>query len=157
MYRVVTHTIKEEHFEHPYLAEQGMAVHTANVSPVVGKPKPMQRNPQGHGSVITQPPTDGNIRIKMPLNEEWGDYEWYGEYHAWGDLTVHGKMHIKEDLIVEGTIAGRGSVSTVRILDTEPTGNTWTGNVGELAKTSSHMYLCVEPDQWIRWSTQSSW
>lgn len=156
MYKVVTHTIKEEHFEHPYLAEQGMAVHTCNTAPVMSNSTPMGRN-SGHGGVITQPPTDGNIKIKMPLNENWNGYEWHGEYHAWGDLTVHGQLSVNGDIMIEGTIAGRGSVSTVQVLDTEPTGNTWAGNVGDLAKTSSHMYLCVEPDKWLRWSVQSSW
>lgn len=156
MYKVVTHTIKEEHFDHPYLAEQGMAVHTGgNTRPAYGNSSPLSKN-SGH-NVITEPPQDGNIKVKMPLNEHWGGYEWSGEYHAWGDLCVHGKLSVVEDLTVDGTIAGRGSVSTVMVLDTEPMGNTWAGNIGELARTSSHMYLCVETDYWIRWPVQTTW
>lgn len=156
MYKVVTHTIKEEHFEHPYLAEQGMAIHTGgNVKPSYGKPGPLSKN-TGH-NVITEPPQDGNIKVKMPSNGHWGGYEWDGEYHAWGDLSVHGKLSVAEDLVVDGAIAGRGSVSTVTVLDTEPMGNTRAGNIGELARTSSHMYLCIETDHWIRWPVQTSW
>lgn len=168
MYKVVTHTIKEEHFEHPALAEKGMAVHTGgnvnpyygNITPKMGSMRGPMRGPMrgSNADVITPgPPTDGNVKIRMPLNENWGDYEWHGEYHAWGDLAVHGSLSVVEDLMVDGTIAGRGSVSTVTVMTTEPTGNTWTGNIGELARTSSHMYLCVETDHWIRWPVQSSW
>jgi hypothetical protein len=35
MYKVITHTIKEEHFEHPMTAEAGMLIH-GNASPKIG-------------------------------------------------------------------------------------------------------------------------
>lgn len=143
MYKVVTHTIKEEHFEHPYLAEKGMAIH-CNTAPMSSR-------------VVTKPPQDGNVKVKMPLDGDWGGSDCWGEYQAWGDLCVYGKTIIDGDLTVEGTITGRGSISTVLTMDTNPTGNTYTGNVGDLARTSSHMYLCVETDKWVRWPIQDKW
>jgi hypothetical protein len=35
MYKVITHTIKEEHFDHPMTAEAGMSIH-GNTSPKIG-------------------------------------------------------------------------------------------------------------------------
>lgn len=167
MYKVVTHTIKEEHFEHPVLAEKGMAIHTngttGNTSPKwSGTPrwggKGNVRPRMEPNSVISCPPTDGNLVVKMPLENDWEGYQWYeSEYHAWGDVKIHGQLMVSSDLTVDGVIAGRGSVSTVTVLSVVPTGNTWAGNIGELARTDSHMYLCVEPDKWVRWSIQSNW
>lgn len=62
-----------------------------------------------------------------------------------------------DDLYVHGAINGQGSTRNVVLLETNPAGNTWTGNIGELARTTSHMYLCVEQDKWIRWGIQDSW
>lgn len=158
MYRVVTHTIKEEHFEHPYLAEKGMAVHTgANVG--YGNTAPTMGSLRGsNADVITPcPPPNGNVIVKMPMNENWGGYEYYGEYHCWGDLMVHGTATISSDLIVEGTITGRGTVTNIVVLDTAPTGNTWAGNVGDMCRTSDFMYLCTEQDKWVRWAIQDQW
>lgn len=154
MYRVVTHTIKEEHFEHPYLAERGMEIH-CNTTPGYGNVS--VQSPNNYGSVIKQPPTDGNIKVKTPMEEDWGGYEYWNNYHCWGDLIVHGKTSVHSDLMVDGVITGRGSVTDVKILDTEPTANSVTGNIGELARTSSHMYLCVAENSWVRWPIQTSW
>lgn len=154
MYRVVTHTIKEEHFEHPYLAEKGMEVHS-NTTPGYGNISTKSKN--NYGSVIQQPPMDGNIKVKTPMEDEWGGHEYWNNYHCWGDLTVHGSTTISNDLIVAGTISGRGSVTEVMLLDTAPAANVTPGNIGALARTSTHMYLCVEQDKWIRWELQESW
>ena len=158
MYRVVTHTIKEEHFEHPYLAEKGMAYHTgANVSYGNTKPKITPLRGSNTDVITPCPPDTGNIIVKMPLEADWGGNEYYGEYHCWGDLMVHGTATITSNLIVEGTIAGRGSVAEVMLLDAAPTSNAWTGNIGEMCRTTDFMYLCVEQDKWVRWAIQDQW
>jgi hypothetical protein len=163
MYKVVTHTIKEEHFEHPHLAEKGMAIHNGhgnhgNTKPYYGTVRPVSRDVRGRNSdVITPHPPDGNVIVKMPLNEDWGGYDYWGQYHCWGDLTIHGSTVVSGDLTVEGAIVGRGTTSNVIMLETAPTTNTWAGNVGDLAKNTNFMYLCVEQDKWIRWSIQSTW
>lgn len=154
MYRVVTHTIKEEHFEHPILAEKGMEIH-CNTTPSYGNTKVQSKN--NYGSVIQQPPMDSNVKIRTPLEDEWGGYEYWNSYHCWGDLVVHGSTTLSSDLIVEGTITGRGSVTEVKLLDTTPAANATPGNVGDLARTSTHMYLCVEQDKWIRWAVEHTW
>lgn len=155
MYKVVTHTIKEEHFDHPYLAEQGMAVHTGTNAPMTANISPKRRSSEHE--MVNPLPKDGNTKIKMALENCWEDYEWFGDYWAYGDLNVEGILTVGKDLVVSGSIAGRGSMTTVTVLDTAPEGNTWTGNIGEMARTSSHMYLCVNTDNWIRWPIQSSW
>lgn len=168
MYKVVTHTIKEEHFEHPHLAEQGMAIHNGTVSntkPYYGNNRPHYGNVgpvansirNRNGDVITPCPPDGNIIVKMPMEGDWGGYEYWGEYHCWGDLMIHGSTVISGDLTVDGAIVGRGTTNNITVLETTPASNTWAGNVGDLARNTNFMYLCVEQDKWIRWSIQTTW
>ena len=163
MYKVITHTIKEEHFEHPVLAEKGMAIHTqSNTKPHYGNTHPVM-SPAGGirrsnaGVVAPCPPTDGNIVVKMPSNGDWEGTEYWGEYQCWGDLNVYGSATVSSDLIVEGTITGTGSTADIKMLDVAPTVNTWPGKIGELCRTSNFMFVCVAPDTWIRWAIQESW
>jgi hypothetical protein len=164
MYTIVTHTIKEEHFNHPVLAEKGMAINHSKGYPsngngaTNGNLNVAMAGLRSRSSNVMDCDTDsGNLVVKMPLDYEWTGQDYWGDYRAWGDLTVQGSATISGDLNVEGTINGRGTVNDVMVLEAEPSGNTWAGLPGDLARTSSHMYLCVENDKWIRWSVQDSW
>lgn len=157
MYRIITSTstTREEHFESPNAAAYGMTTYCGNTTPIYGNTSPQTKN--DYGSVIQQPPQNGNIKVKNAMENEWGGYEYWNEYHCWGDLMVHGTTTISSDLIVEGTITGRGSTTEIKMLDADPTASNIAGNVGELAVTDNYMYLCVSTDSWIRWPIQSTW
>lgn len=155
MYSIVTRTIKEEHFEHPSTAMRGIQTHCGygNIST---QPAPAWTS-DVYPDVITCPPTDGNLKVKTSSPYQVESDEIWGVYHTWGDLNVHGSLNISNNLTVEGAIVGRGTVNNVTLLETEPTGNTWPGQIGDLARTDSYMYLCVDTDTWIRWTVQSKW
>lgn len=177
MYKVITHNIKEEHFDHPLTADIGLAKHTGHtgtppgnvmaesgtISSVGGQPMKIVARPKKASpmAVITQPPShNGNIgNVKVKMYDMWDNEENYmwGQFDAWGDLDLHGSGYITGNLYVDGTFHGRGSTATVTVMETNPTTNTWDGHPGDLCSGPGYMYLCVSKDTWIRWATQATW
>ena len=168
MYKVITHNIKEEHFDHPLTAEVGIAKHTGHTGTLPGNIMPkmssistlgeqpmviISRPSASTTAIITQPPGSsgniGNVKVKMPSS--------WGEYDAWGDMYVNGHLHVTENCHVAGTYHGVGSTATVALMDTNPTTNSWPGTIGELCSGPGYMYLCVDDNTWIRWATQATW
>lgn len=171
MYKVITHNIKEEHFDHPLTAEVGIAKHTGHTGTLPGNIMPKMSSISTLGSetmaiisrpkgpnpmaVITQPGqignigNIGNIKIKMPSS--------WGEYDAWGDMYVNGHLFVTGDCHVDGSIHGTGSTATVTFLEENPQTNTWPGKIGDLCAAPGYMYLCVSDNAWIRWATQATW
>jgi len=164
MYKMITHTITEEHFDHPVTAEYGIGIHHGNTMPKLsnvhvphGMPIHGNVHPRTYGvstdSVLLPPGTkpSGNIKVKMSPWHVWGMYD------AYGDLFLHGDMYAEGDIMTAGTINGTGSTANVTVLATDPTSNTWSGNVGELAQGPSYMYLCTSSDTWVRWKIDAKW
>lgn len=169
MYTVVTHTIKEERFDHPAIAEIGMAIHS-NVKPISGnvyagnvkvantKPLVTKRMTTDAGTVLPPegdpviPPgstPDGNIRIKM--NEYgWGALDAWGNLFVWGDTVSYG------DVIAYGNLRGTGSLSNIETITEEKTPRSM-GSKGEVCVSNKFIYICVDTDTWIRTPMQASW
>ena len=165
MYKVVTHTITEEHYDHPSTASVGLIKHRNDPSLSCGNTMPgtsslysaMMLIPSLPDEVcfeIYWPPgkTDGNANIKVKLPVEWESYDAIGDLNLYGDLKVNG------DLTVTGTINSEQSSSMkIGTLEADLKSNDMPGTVGDMAVSSSFAYLCVDKDTWVRWPIQTKW
>lgn len=147
MYRIITSTTKEEHFESPNAAAYGMMMYCANTMP------------NGQSTTNTLSSMEANIKIiarpprRLPINKPEISYDYYyGDYDVYGDLYVHGNVYARN---YEETVSSE--VSKITILSMDPTSNTWQGNIGEMACTSNYAYMCVASDSWVRWKIDSRW
>ena len=163
MYKVVTHTITEEHYTHPVTANIGLVKHRGNILHGNLIPHVSSLNASVPSILIVPRVTEdvhsifyppghigGNANIKVKLPSEWGSYD------AYGDLSLHGDMCITGDLTVEGTIISSSAVN-IGMLDSDLTSNVSLGNKGDMAVSPNYAYLCVDKDTWIRWAIDSSW
>lgn len=133
MYRIITSTTKEEHFESPNAAAFGMMTYCGNASP--------------NSTVSSNSVSSLKITPRLSTAQESAGY--FGEYDVYGDLYIHGNIYAKN--------LNANSSITVNELATDPTGNTWMGETGELAFTANYAYLCVNTNSWIRWKIDSNW
>ena len=146
MYKKIIHSIQEEHFDHPALAEQ--AIKGGNVRPISGNIK--------HSSDLDLViwPIDGNCdpysgNVMVPMAQP--------AWHYYRDLDLHGNLLVTGNVTVTGYVNGVGTTSSVAQLSQSPASSTWPGRRGELAVDTTHMYLCVEDNKWIRWPISKSW
>lgn len=167
MYKVITHSIREEHFDAPSTAAFGLATYCntqpvantveGNSTPTISSMVPGMTICMRDGFEPKKSKAD--LSISKILVDDYNDDYWndYGFFDAYGDLYLHGDLYLDGDLIMYGTLSGRGTISKVPKLDANPKANSWPGKAGDIARTSSHIYLCVEDDKWIRWAIQESW
>lgn len=163
MYKVVTHSIREEHFDTPATAAFGLATYcntqpignsmSGNSGPTISSMAFCQRDGFGPRKAECDP-SKARITVDEYDDEYWNDY---GLFDAYGDLYLHGDLYLDGDLMLYGTLSGRGTISNIAKLDTAPRNNTAPGQPGDIARTSSHIYLCVEKDKWVRWGIQEAW
>lgn len=164
MYKVVTHSIKEEHFTHPVTAHAGMQIHNGGIRPLKHAPNVAPNSSPMISSSIsptTPTPTPNMLIISRdshnvaeycgnitPLNvvSPWNSW---GLYDAYGDLGLHGNVTIGGAMI--------GTKPKVVIFDIDPSSSSFAGNVGDMGVGSRHVYLCVSQDKWARWEIQKSW
>lgn len=147
MYKKITHSIQEEHFDHPALAEY--AIKTGNIKPITGN----IRQPNSADLVLW--PIDGNCdhysgNIMVPMAGP--------VYMINRDVEIHGNILVSGNIIsAAGHLHGVGTTTTViKLAESPPTSN-WPGQQGELAVDKTYMYLCVENGKWVRWPVNQSW
>lgn len=138
MYRIITSTTKEEHFESPNAAAFGMMTYCGSNAPTMP------------GTTSSTMPL--RVSIRTPQSAAASTASYYGDYDIYGDLYVHGNIFARN--LVEPVTEYK---TKIMMLDTDPTGPNWTGSPGDMAFTSNHAYICVENDSWVKLSLVHSW
>jgi len=142
MYRIITSTTKEEHFESPNAAAYGMMTYCG------GNTYP---NTSSASSSVT---SDLKVtpRVAGSLTSTADSTMYHGDYDVYGDLHIHGNIYVRN--IEEFEYAKNPLVTE---LTQDPTSNTWPGVPGTVGFTANYVYICTSSDTWVRIKSDSTW
>ena len=147
MYRIITSTTKEEHFESPSAAAFGMMTYCGNTVP----------NSSSTVNSVSVQPLKITARSSTNPGKNSADSSYYwGDYDVYGDLYVHGNIYARN---IDNTIIDENEDYRRYIVpfDTDPKTNVWEGQPGQMGFTANYAYLCVGGNTWVRMGIQSSW
>lgn len=152
MYRIITSTTKEEHFESPTAAAYGMMMYCGNTAP----------NSAVINSGIDSSMANIKISPRIPVAPNGVPYgrttssydsdDYYGDFDVYGDLYVHGNIHAR-NYSTESSV----TIPKITMLPADPTTATWQGNIGDMAFSANYAYICVNTDNWARFKIERSW
>lgn len=151
MYRIITSTTKEEHFESPTAAAYGMMMYCGNTAPNTAVITSGVDTSMANIKISPRVPVapNGTPIIRTATSYDSDDY--YGDFDVYGDLYVHGNIHARN------YSTHSMAMPKITILTADPTSTTWQGNIGDMAFTNNHAYICVQTDSWARFKIDRSW
>jgi len=142
MYRIITSTTKEEHFESPAAAAFGMTNYC------IGNTLPNIGTTAGSELVSTL-----KVLPKSNTNPYVDSTMYHGDYDVYGDLYVHGNIYARNF-----SVESENEIEeTITVLETDPTSNSWVGSTGSIAFSANYAYLCTGNNTWVRWKINSTW
>ena len=147
MYRIITSTTKEEHFESPTAAAFGMMTYCGNTAP----------NSSSTVNSVSVPTLKISARSGVDLSKNSvNNSAYWGDYDVYGDLYVHGNVYARN---IDSSVIGEDENYTNYIVpfESDPKTNTWPGTPGQIGFTANYAYLCVSGNTWVRMSIQSNW
>jgi hypothetical protein len=101
----------------------------------------------------------GNIAPTLPTPPGWRVPKAVTNQWASRDLQIGGNLMVNGNIDTFGNFNGVGSLTSIAVLDEAQTPPTpmWTGRKGEMALHGNFVYLCTDPNTWIRWSVEKTW
>lgn len=72
------------------------------------------------------------------------------------DLMVADGVSFGDPAVEDATRVGIERLATAKQADTTPT-PTATGSPGQMRADGGYLYLCVEPDTWVRFAVETTW
>jgi len=140
MYRIITSTTKEEHFESPAAAAFGMTNYCiGNTLPNIGT------------TASTESVSTFKVLPRSNTTPYVDSTMYYGDYDVYGDLYVHGNIYARNFTMDSET------EESIIMLETDPKSNSWEGSTGSIAFSANYAYLCTGNNIWVRWKIDSTW